>query len=189
MITKIMNMKKLLSLLSLLLVINVVFAQKYMSRNGHIEFISKTPVETIEGKNNQVASTLNSTTGAIEFAALIKSFEFRQALLQEHFNENYLESDKYPRSTFKGTILNIATVNFQKKGSYSVDVEGKLTIHNVTKVIKVKGLIIIDGVKTTALSTFTIYPSDYGIVIPSLVKDKIAKQVQIKVEIPYSLVK
>ena len=92
-------MRKLVSVIVLLLVFSGVWAQKYFSRNGHVDFLSKTPMETIEGKNNQVASTLNATTGELAFAILIKSFEFKQALLQEHFNENYLESDKFPRST------------------------------------------------------------------------------------------
>jgi polyisoprenoid-binding protein YceI len=182
-------MKKLLFILSLLAVINTIYAQKYMSRNGHIEFLSKTPMETIEGKNNQVASTLNAATGDLAFAVLVKSFEFKQALLQEHFNENYLESDKYPRSMFKGKITNISAVNFQKDGTYPVNVEGQLTIHNVTKDVKSKGTVVIKEGKVSANSNFSITPTDYGIIIPSLVKDKIAKQVDVKANVPYEIAK
>jgi len=178
-------MRKLVSVIVLLLVFSGVWAQKYFSRNGHVDFLSKTPMETIEGKNNQVASTLNATTGELAFAILIKSFEFKQALLQEHFNENYLESDKFPRSTFKGKITNISSVNFQKDGNYPVNVEGQLNIHNVTKDIKTTGNVVIKGGKVSANSTFNIAPVDYGIIIPALVKEKIAKQVQIKADIPY----
>jgi hypothetical protein len=92
-------------------------AQKFMTKNGYIGFYSHTPVEDIKADNNQVASVLDVSTGEIAFQVLIKSFQFEKALMQEHFNENYLESDKFPRSTFSGKITNISEVNFSKTGN------------------------------------------------------------------------
>lgn len=182
-------MKKALLVIIVLCFASGVWAQKYMSRTGVITFTSKAPMETIEGKNNQVASTLNATTGEITIALLIKSFEFDRALLQEHFNENYMESDKYPRSIFKGKISNLGAVSFKKDGQYQVTIEGQLTIHNVTKSVKESATITVNGTKMVAIAKFNIAPADYGIQIPSLVKDKIAKNVVTQVNIPYELVK
>jgi polyisoprenoid-binding protein YceI len=182
-------MKKALLVIVVLFFASGVWAQKYMSRTGVITFTSKAPMETIEGKNNQVASTLNAATGEITIALLIKSFEFDRALLQEHFNENYMESDKYPRSVFKGKISNLEAVNFKKNGQYQVTIEGQLTIHNVTKAVKEAATVTVSGTKVTAAAKFNIAPAEYGIQIPSLVKDKIAKNVVTVVNIPYELVK
>ena len=113
-----------------------VFAQKYMTKNGKITFNSDAPMEKIEGKNNQVKVIIDATTGDLAFQVLITSFEFKQALMQEHFNENYMESPKYPNSLFKGKITNAKDVNFTKNGKYNAVVEGDLTIHGVTKKVK-----------------------------------------------------
>jgi polyisoprenoid-binding protein YceI len=160
-------------------------AQEYMTRTGHITFSSKTPLETIQGDNNQVSSILNSKTGELLFSLLNKSFEFRQALMQEHFNEKYMESDKFPKSTFKGKITDISKVNFSKDGTYQVEVEGDLTIHGVTKPVREKASLDVKGSEVTARSTFNVKPADYKIEIPSLVKEKIADNIPVLVVMNY----
>ncbi|RYZ52205.1 MAG: YceI family protein, partial [Sphingobacteriales bacterium] len=93
-------------------------AQKYITRTGKVTFYSTTPVENIEAFNNDVSSVVDARTGDILFIVPIKSFKFEKALMQEHFNENYMESDKFPKADFKGRIMNLKDVNFTKDGVY-----------------------------------------------------------------------
>ncbi|HUM46573.1 MAG TPA: YceI family protein [Chitinophagales bacterium] len=158
---------------------------KYFDKNCNVTFTSATPLEKIDGKNTSGMSVIDIESGAMDFAVLVKAFEFRQALLQEHFNENYMESEKYPKSTFKGQIKNISAVNFKTDGSYPVDVTGTLTLHGVSKEIQAKGTITVSGGTIQALSSFSVKPEDYNIEIPGVVKDKIAKDIEVKVAANY----
>jgi polyisoprenoid-binding protein YceI len=158
---------------------------KYMTKNGHIRFYSHTPMEDIDGNNNQVGSILDVKTGEIVLNALVKSFEFSRALMQEHFNENYMESDKIPTAKFKGQILNIKDVDVKKDGNYEVDVKGGLTVHGVVKNITVKANLIIKNGKINAISKFNVTPGDFNISIPSVVKEKIANEIEVTVEMSY----
>src|ERR1700748_3042919 len=97
-----------------------LFAQKYLTRTGQVTFSATTPLETINPVNNESAGILDAATGDVVFESLVKGFKFKIALMQEHFNEEYLESDKYPKATFKGKITDIANVNFAKDGSNAV---------------------------------------------------------------------
>src|SRR5271157_4358881 len=127
-------MKKIL-IFSFVLILSspVLYAQKYLTKNGYIRFYSHASLEDIEAKNNQVNSALDITTGDFIFKVLMKSFEFKKALMQEHFNENYVESEKYPNANFKGKITNFSEVHFTVPGKYEANVEGDLTIHGITK--------------------------------------------------------
>ena len=155
---------------------------KYLDKNCDVSFYSKTPLEDIEAKNSSAVSVMDIETGALEFSVLIKAFVFERALMQEHFNENYMESEKYPKATFKGKIKNIASVKLKENGSYPVNVEGTLTMHGVSKEITTSGTLKISDGNIEALSAFTVNPEDYKIAIPSLVKEKIAKEIQVKVD-------
>jgi polyisoprenoid-binding protein YceI len=157
----------------------------YVTRTGHISFFSKAPLEDIEAHNRQASSSINTANGEMAFQVLIKGFEFEKALMQEHFNENYLESDKFPKATFKGKITDMKAVKFRKTGTYNVDVEGDLTIHGITKKITAPGTIVVDADGIHAKSTFKVAIKDYNIVIPSLVKDKIAELVDVNVDMVY----
>ena len=161
-------------------------AQKYMTRTGYIGFFSHTAVEDIKGDNNQVASILDTSTGEIVFQVLIKSFHFDRALMEEHFNENYMESEKFPRSSFKGKITNLSSVDFSKPGKYEVTVEGDLNIHDVTNKINVGGAVEVVKEGINATSKFNIVPEDYKIDIPGVVRDKIAKNLEITVSMKYA---
>ncbi|MDX1477175.1 MAG: YceI family protein [Saprospiraceae bacterium] len=160
-------------------------AQKYFTRDGEISFFSDAPLEKIEAVNKKVASVLDGETGAIEFAVLIKSFHFEKALMEEHFNENYLESGKYPKATFTGTIDNISAIDLNTDGEYTAQVSGDMTIHGVTKPVSTTGKLIVSNGTIKATSTFEIAVADYEIKIPKVVKDNIAEIVEIRVAIDY----
>lgn len=173
-------------LLGLIVFSQFAHTQKLVSKNSHVWFVSNTPLENIEAHNRQAVSMLDPVTGELVFNLLVKSFEFKIALMQEHFNENYMESDKYPKSAFKGKVINNSVIDYKKDGIYAVEVTGDLIIHNVTKPVNTKGTIEVKGGSVTARAAFTVKPSDYNITIPALVENKIAKEVQISVDATYS---
>jgi hypothetical protein len=156
--------------------------EKYFTKTGKISFYSKAPMEDIEAKNKTVAAILDTKSGALQFSVLMKAFEFEKALMQEHFNENYVESDKYPRAEFKGNILNNAAINYAKDGMYPVSIKGKLNIHGVTKDVEQSGHIRISGGNIDAASDFTILLSEYNVTIPAIVKEKISNNIRITVD-------
>ncbi len=178
-------MKRIILTFIIALLVLPLTAQKYMTRNGYIGFLSHTPLEDIKGDNNQVASVLDISTGGIVFQVLIKSFHFEKALMEEHFNENYLESEKFPKSTFNGKIMNLSGIDFSKNGTYDVIVEGDLTIHGVTNKVSAKGTIEVKPDGIYAGSKFNLVPEDYKIEIPGIVRNNIAKSMEITVSIKY----
>ena len=161
-----------------------LFAQTYMTRTGKISFSATAAhsPEKIEGINNEVASIVDGKTGNIVFQVPVKSFKFERELMQEHFHENYMESDKYPKSEFKGAISNSGSVNFTKDGTYNVSVAGKLTMHGVTNEVNVPGTIIVKGNKLLLKAKFSARLQDYKIAVPSVVADKIGKEAIISLE-------
>lgn len=177
-------MKKSVVILFAVLVSTMnIFAQTntYMTRTGHISFFSKMPMENIEAHNRQVSAMLDIATGDLAFKVLIKSFEFEKALMQEHFNENYMHSEKYPKASFDGKIVNLKSVDFKKDGVYDVDVEGTLEIHGVKKTISQKGKIEVKGNKISTKATFTIALKDYNIKNDKL--ENINENIQITVDV------
>jgi polyisoprenoid-binding protein YceI len=167
-----------------------VFSQdRIFTRKGAISFYSKAPLEDIEAHNNAAVSVLDKGTGAIEFSVLMKGFEFAKALMQEHFNENYVESDKYPKATFKGKITDISKVKFGADGSYTVPVTGQLTLHGVTKDLKATATIVVKGGAVSGTTGFTVSLEDYNIKIPAVVKDKVSKTVKVVVNSNYENMK
>ena len=175
-------MKKLLFLIILPLIsVPATQAQKYFTKSGKINFDATSPSspERIEAVNRTATCVLDAASGAIQFSVLMKGFEFERALMQEHFNENYVESSAYPRSEFKGQVVNNAEVNYGKDGTYSVKVRGKLTMHGVTKDIETDGKLTVQSGKIVAAATFSALLSDYNISIPGLVADKVAKTAKI----------
>lgn len=183
-------MKKLLVVVVLAtLFIPQIQAQKYFTRNGNISFSSDAPLEKIEAVNKSVTSVVDTESGKIEFAVLIKAFQFEKALMQEHFNENYMESGKFPKAVFKGQIENIEDIDFSKDGTYAARVGGQMTIHGVTKEEKMEGTFEIKEGKIGATSQFILIVADYGIEVPKVVRDNIAKEVEVKVNLKYQSLK
>lgn len=181
-----MNVFSRFLLLCLLLVMSGGQAQsRYFTRSGNISFFSEEIIENIEAHNKQVSSFLDVTTGKVVFSVPMKAFIFKKALMQEHFNENYIESHKFPKSTFKGAIENIKGVNLQQDGVYKVKVAGQLTLHGVAKPITADGILEVKGGRIGARSVFEVKPEDYAIEIPLLVRNHIAKIIQVKVNLFY----
>lgn len=178
--------KRILVTVSLLLTIGYTDAQDlWFTRNGNISFHAGTALEDIDPVNNDVSSLINIKTGEIAFTVLIKSFHFRRALMEEHFNENYMESTKFPKATFSGKITEPSSVNFAKDGTYTVKVEGDLSIHGVTRKISAPASITVSGEKISANSAFRVLMADYNISIPGVVADKISKEANIEVKCNY----
>ncbi|MCD6064255.1 MAG: YceI family protein [Flavipsychrobacter sp.] len=174
-------MKKMMIVAVLVCSSTTLFAQKYMTRTGKASFFSSTPLENIEAFNNEVAGVVDSKSGDIAFQVPIKSFKFEKALMQEHFNENYMESDKFPKAEFKGKVADIGSVNFSKDGTYNVKSTGKLTIHGVTRDVTLPGTVTVKGNTATVSSKFSVKTADHNIAIPKLVEGKIAKQIEVTV--------
>lgn len=157
----------------------------FITRHGQVSFFSKTPLENIDATNNEASSVINIKTGEIGFAILIKGFHFERALMEEHFNENYMESDKLPKANFKGKINNLAAVDFTKDGTYTVAVDGEITIHGVTQKLSVPGSVVVKDGLPQVLAKFRIAPQDYNIKIPSIVAGKIAERMNVLVDCKY----
>ena len=184
-------MKKLIFALVFIFAVQAGFAQlRYFTKTGSVSFQAGTALEDIDGVNKSATSVFDATTGQIEFALLVKGFEFKSALMQAHFNENYMESDKFIKSTFKGKVTNIEKVNFKKPGEYPVTVQGTLDIHGVAKPVEAPGVFkVLNDETVTSSSTFSVTLDDYKIGIPGLVKDKISKTAKITVYCSYAILK
>lgn len=179
-------MKRLLLLFFFINILLSGNAQKYVTKNGYVGFYSHTPIEDIKADNNQVAAVMDISTGDMVLQALIKSFHFERALMEEHFNENYMESDKFPKTSFKGKITNLQSVNFSKTGTYDVNIEGDLTVRDITKKITTKGTLEVLPGGINAKSEFSIVPEDYKINIPGVVRDKINKNMDVSVAMKFT---
>ncbi|GEP51040.1 hypothetical protein FNO01nite_17120 [Flavobacterium noncentrifugens] len=172
-------MKKTVFLTFALILAHSGFSQKVITRSGEIKFEASMPaLEEIAAANNTVSCVFDETTGEFATLALMKGFRFKVPLMEEHFNENYVESSTYPKSTFKGKVLNFDASKLAA-GKNTFDVEGDLTMHGVTKKIKSKITFMVSGDNLNATGNFSIRPTDYNIEIPNLVKSKIAENVKI----------
>ncbi|MEA2042083.1 MAG: YceI family protein [Bacteroidota bacterium] len=166
-------MKKLVILAIILLPI-IGTAQKVITREGHANIFSHTTAEDISADNYKVTSAINKETGSMVFSIPVQSFEFEKALMQKHFNQpNFMDSKKFPKIKFKGTIDNLSAVNWTKDGTYEVNVSGDLTIRAVTKSISETGTITVNDGTITAESTFTVKGiGEYGVGKPKSKKKK-----------------
>lgn len=153
---------------------------KYFTRAGTISFFSATPFEDIEARNQQVAAAVDVASDQVVFAVPMKAFQFPRSLMQEHFNENYVESAKYPKDTFSGQLVGFPAV-LASAGPQAVQVEGDLTIHGVTKRVRVPGTLERQGNRLLVNAKFAIAPADYNIEIPALVRGHVAKSVDVTV--------
>ena len=177
-------MRRVIFFLAFSIFFSSVNAQKiYSTKTGRISFFSSAPLEDIEAKTSEVESKFASN-GQIVFTLLMKGFEFENQLMEDHFNEEYLESTKYPKADFKGTIINISEIDLSKDGSYPAKVKGNLTIHGVTKEIASDGTIEVRGSKVTAKSKFNISLKDYN-VGGSLIGKKIGNNIAITINCEY----
>lgn len=178
-------MKKLLLTAAIISCSTVAaLAQTYLTRTGKVYFnaTTKNSPEVVEAKNNEVACIIDAKTGDVRFQVLIKSFKFERAAMQEHFNENYMESDKFPKSDFKGSITNLNDVNFAKDGTYTAKVAGKLTMRGITRDVATQGTIVVKGNNINVKAKFPVVLKDYNISIPQLVADKLDKTANVSLD-------
>jgi hypothetical protein len=158
-----------------------VYAQKYFTKEGRVSFYSQAPLEDIEAHNEKATAVLDLENGEMEWALLIKAFTFQKALMQEHFNENYMESSKFPKAIFKGQIVEYEPIAIDKNNHYTFQLKGELTIHGITQPIETAVVFDVKSGKLSGQSQITVKVEDYDIDIPSIVREKIAKEVRITI--------
>jgi len=176
-------MKKIF-LLTLLVIGFQSRAQLFNTTNGEVSIFSKTPMENIDAVNKSVSSIINTATNEVAVQMRITNFVFPNKLMQEHFNENYLESEKYPSATFKGKIKE--NIDLTKAGTYVITASGSATIHGVTRPIELKGTIVSTGSSLTLTCQFDITLVDYKVRIPKIVFAKIAEVIKVSSKISYT---
>jgi polyisoprenoid-binding protein YceI len=172
-------MKKVFILGALLTLVMSAHAQKFYTKDGTIQFLSNAKLEKIDATNNKASVVVDAPTGAIEIAVLIKGFIFENAFMGEHFNETYMESDKFPKANFKGKIENPTAVNFTKAGTYKAKVSGELTMHGVTKPVSTDATFTVADGKINTDTKFTIKASDFDVKIPGDKADNISNVIDV----------
>jgi len=182
--------KAVIILLSIVLTIQLIHGQgKYLTRKGLISFYSHTMIEDITAINEKVAAVIDGNNGDIAIIVKMNEFIFEKKLMQEHFNENYVESHIFPRATFNGKITNNEKIDYTTPGTYKVKVGGKMLIHGVTRDISTDGTIEVTGKGIIARTKFLLNPEDYDIKIPRLVRKNIAENMEITTELVCNPVK
>jgi polyisoprenoid-binding protein YceI len=176
-----MNMKILFLVFSLMFSIGAS-AQKYVSEKTFVSFFSDALLEDITAENIKASGIFNSSTSDIAFTIPIKEFQFPKKLMQEHFNEKYLESDQYPKATFQGKI---SGYDHQVSGVQKATATGKLTIHGVAKDVQIPGTVENQEGKVVARAKFKVRLEDYKIEIPTVVFQKIAEVVEVTVDFAF----
>ncbi|MCA8832108.1 YceI family protein [Hymenobacter pini] len=156
---------------------------RYMTQTGSVSFFSTSIIEDIEARTEEVSAIFDLQNGQLAFSIPIKSFQFKRTLMQEHFNENYMESGRFPKATFRGKVLDLDMSGLLKGGSQRATVEGDLTIHGVTRHITVPGILELSQGTLLVNAYFNVAPADYNIEIPLLVRENIAKIVGVKVRL------
>jgi polyisoprenoid-binding protein YceI len=168
-------------LVVVMLGISTVYGQKYFTKKGKIAFTSEAIFEKIEAINHEVVAVWDWEAGNFEFSVPIRSFAFEKSLMQTHFNENYLESDRYPYAYFKGKIGEKAPI--AQSNQYRIQIAGDLTIHGVTQPIVTQAVVEVTSDRLKGEASFSIAVADYQIEIPWIVREKVAKVVDISVKI------
>jgi polyisoprenoid-binding protein YceI len=156
---------------------------KFLTNNGQITFFSHTAIEDITADNHAVASVIDSETGDVVIIVKMTEFQFKKKLMQEHFNENYVESEKFPKANFKGTVVNNSEVDYATKGTYKVMVKGDMTIHGKTNELSAEGTIEVISKGIIARTKFMLNPADYDIKIPKVVRKNISERMEVTIEL------
>jgi uncharacterized membrane protein len=182
-------MKKVFLTFFATLTFALAFSQRYYTKAANITFDASSSAIDVIGTSNVGVSVIDSKSGAIEIAVPITSFIFKRQLMQEHFNENYMESPKFPKAFFKGTITNISEVNFTKDGNYNLKMTGTMEMHGVKKEMTVSGLIKVFGGQVTGTSQFNVELQDHNITIPGLVIDAISPTAKVSITAIYQMLK
>lgn len=172
-------MKKILLTAATIVAVNVAQAQIYMAKSCVTHFFSKTSMKDIEAKSTTAKPVLDAATGNLQMRVQNTSFKFESSFMEEHFNENYMESEKYPYATFKGKINE--KIDYSKDGTYNVTCTGTMEMHGVTQQITATGTLTIKGKEVTIVSKFKVKPADYKIKVPSLYVKEIAEEIDVDI--------
>jgi polyisoprenoid-binding protein YceI len=178
-------MRLLVGFLILVSAGNVTAQSRYIDRAGKASFFSSAPMEDIKAETDQAMSVFDIKTGDIVASMLMRSFNFRKALMQEHFNENYIESNKFPKATFKGKVTNLSQFDVSKNGKYALDITGEITLHGVTRPLHVVADALVENGTIKAKAVFPLAVKDFDIEIPRLVVMNIAEKVEVTVSFNY----
>lgn len=185
--TKSITMKKILLCTSLLLLTSLTFAQKYSSKTGKVTFEASVPLfEDVHAQDDNNIVVLNADTGDMASISMVKNFHFKVKLMEEHFNENYAETTKYPKAAFTGKILNFDKDKLTA-APQKYTIQGKLNFHGVDRAVSSAATLYAKDGKIYMQGTFTAKPVDYNVTIPKMVTKKVAENVS--VEYNYILVK
>ena len=169
-------MKRNCLILFVFLVSTQLFSQgKYITKDGYISFFSHSLVEDIKADNKQVLSIIDSETGEIAIQLLMRSFLFKKALMQQHFNESYVESHKYPKALFKGFIINFKDIS----DNSDTEIKGTITIHGIEKEISIIAKVDVDNKEINISGDFMVEVADFNIKIPAVVRNNIAKIIKV----------
>lgn len=178
-------MKKITIIICLLVSTLSLSAQDlYKATDGEISFFSKAPVENISAVNQDVKALINAKNNEVAFIVTNVGFKFEKPLMEEHFNENYMESHKFKISVFKGRIID--EIDFTKDGTYEVTAKGTLDIHGVTVEREIKGTLTISNGKINLTTEFDVALKDHDIKIPKVVTKSIAEVVKVTVNINFA---
>ena len=177
------KIKSIITIISIALALNVHAQDAYLCKDGNVSFFSTTPIRDISAVSKLAVGYIKPSTKYIKFQVGITSFVFENALMQEHFNENYVESGKYPYTVFKGQINE--TIDWTKDGTYPITATGMLSMHGVTKTITEKGILTIANGVPTITNHFNIKFTDYGVEIPSLLIKQLSDAVEVSVNCTY----
>lgn len=177
-----MSRKFLLLVLGVIMVNFSSVAQKYTTEKTYVSFFSDAAIEDIKAENTKTIGAFNASSGEIAFSVPIKDYEFEKSLMKEHFNEKYMETEKYPKSTFEGTISGF---DLNASGSQKVVSKGKLTIHGQTREVEIPGTFEKQGENLVMKSKFIVKLEDYKITIPKLLWQNIAEQVEVTVDFTF----
>lgn len=158
---------------------------KFMTQSGSAKFFSSAPLEDIEAHHEKVQSIIDLESQEVVVSMLMTGFTFEKSLMQEHFNENYIESEKYPKASFQGTFSSEQPITADQEGEYPVTVQGTLTIHGVAQPISTTGTITVKDQRVVAQTKFNVKVADHDIEIPTIVFKNIAEVVEVTVNLAY----
>ena len=167
-------------ILFLFLFTNSLLAQQYLTKNGTASFYSYAPIEDIEAVNNKLGGVIDISNGQFAFKIAIQDFIFPNSLMQEHFNESYMESEKFPNSTFTGVISDVSTLDLSKE--QSIDVSGNFLLHGINRQMNMTTTISLKDEKLNISSQFDIVLDDFNIDIPKIMMYKIAEVINVNIE-------
>ncbi|MFN8155497.1 MAG: YceI family protein [Bacteroidia bacterium] len=171
-------MKKILAVIAIVLTTSTVYAQNILlATGGKMSFFSETPLENIDATSQSATSVITTTTNAIQFTIPVRTFKFKKALMEEHFNEKYVESEKFPKSTFKGTINE--AINWSRDTVANITATGVMDLHGVNKMITESGKLTIKNGVVTIDFVFNVALKDYNIEVPKVVTQSVAEVIKI----------